>query len=93
MRNVRDVLRLVLELARRSGAIKVNPVDGAKAPKKPPSEMVFLDASQIMTLADEVTNPPIRTGGGVNLPGSCGGSVPWEGWSYAKTWEIPGRAA
>lgn len=29
----------------------------------------------------------------LNLPGSCGGSVPWEGWSYAKTWEIPGRAA
>lgn len=64
VRNVRDVLRLVLELARRSGAIKVNPVEGAKAPKKPPSEMVFLDADQVMTLADEVTNPPIRTGGG-----------------------------
>lgn len=64
VRNVRDVLRLVLELARRSGAIKVNPVEGAKAPKKPPAEMVFLDASQIMTLADEITNPPIRTGGG-----------------------------
>jgi len=26
--------------------------------------MVFLDADQIMTLADEVTGPPIRTGGG-----------------------------
>ncbi len=62
VRNVRDVLRLVLELARRSGAIKVNPVEGARAPKKPPSEMVFLNASQIMTLADEVANPPIRTG-------------------------------
>lgn len=63
VRNVRDVLRLVLELARRSGAIKSNPVDGAKAPKKPPSEMVFLDAGQIMTLANEVTNPPVRSGG------------------------------
>jgi hypothetical protein len=41
VRNVRDVLRLVLELARRSGAIKANPVEGAKAPKKPPAEMVF----------------------------------------------------
>jgi len=57
VRNVRDVLRLVLELARRSGAIKVNPVEGAKAPKKPPDEMVFLDAGQIMTLADELTKP------------------------------------
>lgn len=64
VRNVRDVLRLVLELARRSGAVKVNPVEGARAPRKPPSEMVFLDASQIMTLADEVANPPIHTGGG-----------------------------
>ena len=27
VRNVRDVLRLILELARRSGAIKVNPVE------------------------------------------------------------------
>lgn len=64
VRNVRDVLRLVLELARHSGAIKVNPVNGAKAPKKPPAKMVFLDASQIMTLAEEITNPPIRRGGG-----------------------------
>jgi len=64
VRNVRDVLRLVLELARRSGAIKVNPVEGAKAPKKPPAEMVFLTAGQIMTLAEEVTNPPIKRGGG-----------------------------
>ena len=64
VRNVRDVLRLILELARRSGAIKVNPVEGAKAPKKPPAEMVFLTATQIMTLAEEVTNPPIRRGGG-----------------------------
>jgi integrase len=64
VRNVRDVLRLVLELARRSGAIKVNPVEGAKAPKKPPARMVFLDADQIMTLAEEVANPPTwRTSG------------------------------
>ncbi len=64
VRNVRDVLRLVLELARRSGAIKVNPVEGAKAPKKPPAEMVFLNANQIMTLSEELTSPPIRKGGG-----------------------------
>ena len=64
VRNVRDVLRLILELARRSGAIRTNPVEGAKAPKKPLAQMVFLNADQIMTLAQEVTNPLIRRGGG-----------------------------
>jgi integrase len=64
VRNIRDVLRLVLELARRSGAIKTNPVEGVKAPKKPLAQMVFLNADQIMTLADEVTHPPIKKGGG-----------------------------
>ncbi len=43
---------------------KVNPVEGAKAPKKPSAEMVFRNASQIMTLAEELTSPPIRKGGG-----------------------------
>lgn len=66
VRNIRDVLRLVLELARRSGAIKVNPVEGVKAPKKPLGQMVFLNADEIMTLADEVTHPPIKRGGGEN---------------------------
>jgi integrase len=64
VKNVRDVLRLILELARRSGAIRVNPVEGAEAPKKPPAEMVFLNADQIMTLAEQVTCPPINRGGG-----------------------------
>ena len=64
VRNVRNVLRLVLELARRVGAIRANPVDGARVPKAPLTEMIFLDAAQIMTLAEEVTNPPIRQGGG-----------------------------
>ncbi len=64
VRNVRNVLRLILELARRVGAIRTNPVEGAKVPKAPLAEMIFLDAAQIMTLAEEVTNPPIRQGGG-----------------------------
>ncbi len=63
-RYVRAVLRLVLELARRSGAIRVNPVDGAKLPMPPSTEKVFLTADQISTLASEVANPPIRRGGG-----------------------------
>ena len=64
VKNVRDVLRLILELARRSGAIRTNPVEGAKVPKKPPASMVFLTADQVMTLAEEITHPPIRRGGG-----------------------------
>lgn len=64
VKNVRDVLRLILELARRSGAIKANPVDGAKAPTKPPQEMVFLNGDQIMTLAEEITHPPLKPRGG-----------------------------
>ena len=61
---VRDLLRLILELARRSDAIKVNPVEGVKAPKKPLAQMVFMNADQIMTVAEEVTHPPIKRGGG-----------------------------
>lgn len=34
VRNVRDVLRLVLELARHSGAIKVNQVDWSEGPEE-----------------------------------------------------------
>lgn len=59
-----DLLRLILGLARRSGAIKVNPVEGVKAPKKLPAQMVFMNADQIMTVAEEVTHPPIKRGGG-----------------------------
>ncbi len=63
-RNVRAVLRLVLELARRSGAIRVNPVDGATLPMPPPTEMVFLTADQITTLASVIADPPIAGGRG-----------------------------
>jgi integrase len=64
VRYVRAVLRLVLELARRSEAIRVNPVDGAKIPMPPSAEVTFLTAEQISTLAWEVANPPITKGGG-----------------------------
>ena len=64
-RNVRAVLRLVLELARRSGAIRVNPVDGATLPMPPPTEMVFLTGDQITTLASEIADPPSARGRGV----------------------------
>lgn len=62
--NIRGVLNLVLEQARRSGAIRTNPVGDTKAPRKPPQEMVFLTAEEINAIAEEVTQPPIRRGGG-----------------------------
>jgi integrase len=64
VRNVRDVLRLVMALAVRSGAIKHNPVLGARLGRPAKQEMVFLTADQVMQLADEIANPPIRRGGG-----------------------------
>ncbi len=60
VRNIRDVLRLVLQLAVQSGSLKTNPVADVKAPKRRRQEMVFLDADQIVTLAGEVTKPPPR---------------------------------
>lgn len=60
VRNIRDVLRMIMRLAVRSGAIKSNPtVDIAVARTHRP-EMVFLDPDQIMALANEVTAPPAR---------------------------------
>lgn len=64
VRNVRDVLSLVLALAVRSGAIKHNPVLGARVGRSPKQEMMFLRPDEVMTLADEVTQPPIRQRGG-----------------------------
>jgi integrase len=58
VRNIRDVLRLVFNLAIRSGAIKHNPVEGVKAPKQVRKEMVFLNEDQVMALAEAIQNPP-----------------------------------
>ena len=60
VRNVRDVLRMVLRLAVRSGAIRSNPVTDIKVARGRHAEMVFLDVEQIMKLACEVTAPPPR---------------------------------
>ncbi len=60
VRNIRDVLRLVLELAVRSGTIKTNPVAGVKVAKPRRQETVFLEPTQIMQLATEVSRPPER---------------------------------
>ena len=79
VRNIRDVLRLVLGLAVRSGALKVNPVTDVEASRTSRSEMIFLDPDQIMTLAERGDRPagavpargaPTRRVPGVRAPGA-----------------------
>jgi integrase len=60
IRNVRDVLRLVLGLAVKSGALKSNPVHDVEVARTHKNEMIFLDPDQIMTLAEEIVRPPAR---------------------------------
>lgn len=60
VRNIRDVLRMIMRLAIRSGAIKVNPVAEISVGRAHKKELVFLDPDQIMSLAREVSAPPQR---------------------------------
>ena len=60
VRNIRDVLRLVLALAVRSGALKANPVRDVEVGRTNRTEMVFLEPDEIMTLVREITTPPTR---------------------------------
>jgi integrase len=60
IRNVRDVLRLVLGLAVKSGALKANPVTDVEVARTHRAEMIFLDPEQIMALAAAVAAPPAR---------------------------------
>jgi len=60
VRNVRDVMRLVLSLAVKSGSLKANPVTDIPVSRTGRKEMVFLEPDQIMTLAAEVGTPPAR---------------------------------
>jgi integrase len=62
--NIRGALGLVLEQARRSGAIRTNPVADTKPPRKPQQEMIFLTPREVIAVAEEVTDPPIKKGGG-----------------------------
>ena len=62
--NIRGALGLVLEQARRSGAIRTNPVADTKPPRKPQQEMIFLTPKEVVAVAEEVTYPPIKKGGG-----------------------------
>lgn len=60
VRNIRDVLRLILALAVKSGAIKTNPVHDVEVARVGRKEMVFLDPEQVMALAREITKPAPR---------------------------------
>ena len=57
VRSARKVLRLVLATAEGSGAIKGNPCDGVKVPRSPRTEMVFLTAEEVESLAEAITAP------------------------------------
>lgn len=54
VRSARKVLRLALATAVADGAIRANPCDGVRVPASPRSEMVFLTAEQIETLASSI---------------------------------------
>ncbi len=54
VRAARKVLRLVLETARREGAIRTNPCDGIRVPPSPKADMMFLTAEQVETLATTI---------------------------------------
>lgn len=60
VRNIRDVLRLIMQLAVRSGSLKSNPVLDVKVAKSRRKEMIFLEPEQILRLAAEVARPPER---------------------------------
>ncbi len=60
IRNIRDVLRLVLQLAVRSEALRSNTVVGVKVAKSRRREVIFLEPDQIIRLAEEVSRPPQR---------------------------------
>lgn len=57
LQKVRLVLRQVLELARSSGAIKVNPCEGIRLPRPVRVEPIFLTADQIERLAEATRRP------------------------------------
>jgi integrase len=55
IRNTFNVLRLVFGTAAGSGAIRVNPCTGVRMPRSPKTEMLFLTAEDVLTLASAIT--------------------------------------
>jgi integrase len=66
----KKVLRLVLNEAVRSDAIRRNPCDAVKVPRSRSDEMMFLSIGQVFDLAEAITHPAItrRTGGQDSYP-------------------------
>ncbi|HVA43156.1 MAG TPA: site-specific integrase [Acidimicrobiales bacterium] len=64
IREARKVLRLILGTAVGAGALRANPCDGVRVARSSRTEMHFLTPDQVATLADSITHPPIKTGGG-----------------------------
>jgi integrase len=60
VRNTFNVLRLVFATAVASGATRSNPCNGVRMPKSTRAEMLFLDAPQVLDLAETIT-PRFRT--------------------------------
>ncbi len=58
------VTRLVLGSALSSGAIRSNPCSGVRQPRPSRHEMCFLSPDEIAILAETISNPPIKRGGG-----------------------------
>lgn len=56
----RNVLSQICGSAIRSGAIRVNPVDGIRIAKSPTRQRRFLTPEEVEALATEVTNPPAQ---------------------------------
>jgi len=54
----RNVLSQICGSAIRSGAIRVNPVDGIRIAKSPTRQRRFLSPEEVEALATEITNPP-----------------------------------
>ncbi len=57
VRQARQVLNAMLNLAVDAGYLPSNPVDGTSTPRLPEPEMLFLDADQVDGLADTIREP------------------------------------
>lgn len=64
VRAAKKVLRLVLALAVTDGALRSNPCDGVRLPRSAKTEMHFLTADEVATLAEAIARPPVQAGGG-----------------------------
>ncbi|HEX2063912.1 MAG TPA: site-specific integrase [Acidimicrobiales bacterium] len=62
--NARRVLSMVLGEAVQSDALRRNPAQGVRVRRSRRQEMLFLSRDEVLSLADAITHPPVRPGGG-----------------------------